>query len=43
MLLQGHLEEEKSLKDLELYVDALRNVVVHCLDDGQDRREGDGR
>ena len=36
-------EEEKSLEDLELYVDALRNVVVHCLDDGRDRREGDGR
>jgi hypothetical protein len=33
---------EMSLEDLELYVYALRHVVVHCLDDSQDRREGDG-
>jgi hypothetical protein len=32
---------EKSLDDLELYVDTLRYAVVHLLDDGQDRREGD--
>ena len=35
-------EGEKSLEDFELYVDTLRHAVVHCLDDGRDRREGDG-
>ena len=35
-------EGEKSLEDLELYVDTLRHAVVHCLDDGRDRGEGDG-
>jgi hypothetical protein len=35
-------EGEESLEDLELYVDALRHAVVHCLDDGRDRRERDG-
>jgi hypothetical protein len=35
-------EGEKSLEDLELYVDTLRNAVIHCLDDSRDRREGDG-
>lgn len=35
-------EGEKSLEDLELYVNALRHAVVHCLDDGWNRREGDG-
>jgi hypothetical protein len=35
-------EGEKSLEDLELYVDTLGHAVVHCLDDGRDRREGNG-
>ena len=35
-------DEEESLEDLELYVDTLRNAVVHHLDDGQDSREEDG-
>jgi hypothetical protein len=35
-------EMSLSLEDLELYVYALRHVVVHCLDDSRDRREGDG-
>jgi hypothetical protein len=35
-------EGKKSLEDLELYVDTLRHAVVHRLDDGRDRREGDG-
>jgi len=35
-------EREEGLEYLELYVDALRHAVVHCLDDGRDRREGDG-
>jgi hypothetical protein len=30
---------EESLEDVELFVDTLRNTVVHCLDDGRDRRE----
>ena len=34
-------EGVESLEDLELFVDTLRNAVVHCLDDGQDLREGD--
>ena len=33
---------EESIEDLELFVDTLRNAVVHCLDDGRDRREEDG-
>jgi hypothetical protein len=32
-------EGEKTLEDVELFVDALRNAVVHCLDDGRGRRE----
>jgi hypothetical protein len=35
-------EREESLESFELYVDTLRNAVVHCLDDAQDRRERDG-
>jgi hypothetical protein len=35
-------EGEESLEDLEVYVYTLRHAVVHCLDDSQDRREGDG-
>ena len=35
-------EGEKSLEDLELYVDALGHAVVHCLDNSRDRGEGDG-
>jgi hypothetical protein len=35
-------EGEESMEDLELFVDTLRNAVVHCLDDGRDRREEDG-
>ena len=37
-------EGEESLNDLELYVCTLRlgHAVVHRLDDGRDRREGDG-
>jgi hypothetical protein len=35
------IKGEKSLKDLELYVDTLQNAAIHCLDDGWDRREGD--
>jgi hypothetical protein len=34
-------EEEESLEDLELYVYASRHAVVHYLDDGRNRREGD--
>ena len=34
-------EGEEGLKDLELYVDALRQAVVHRLYDGRDRRERD--
>jgi hypothetical protein len=34
-------EGVESLEDLELYFDILRNAVVHCLDDGQELREGD--
>ncbi len=33
---------EEGLEDFELYVNALRHAVVHCLDDGWDRGEGDG-
>jgi hypothetical protein len=36
------MKGEKSLEDVELYVDTLRNAAVHCLDDGRDRREGNG-
>jgi hypothetical protein len=32
-------EGEESLEDLELYVDTLRQAVVHRLDDSRDRRE----
>jgi hypothetical protein len=32
-------EGGESLGDLELYVDTLPNDVVHCLDDGWDRKE----
>jgi hypothetical protein len=32
-------EGEESLKDIELFVDTLRNAVVHCLDAGWDRRQ----
>ena len=35
-------EGEESLEDLELYVDALRHAVVHCLDDGRDGSERNG-
>ena len=35
-------EREQSLEYLELYVDPLRHAVVHRLDDGRYRREGDG-
>ena len=35
-------EGEKSLEDLELYVNTLRNAVVHCLDDGRNRKVGHG-
>jgi hypothetical protein len=35
-------EGEESLENFELYVYTLRHVVVHCLDDGRGRREGDG-
>jgi hypothetical protein len=30
-----------TLEGVELFVDTLRNVVVHCLDAGRDRREED--
>jgi hypothetical protein len=33
---------ERSLEDLELYVYTLRHVVIDCLNDSRDRREGDG-
>ena len=29
-------EGEKSLEDVEVYVDTMRNAVIHCLDDVQD-------
>jgi hypothetical protein len=29
-----------TLEDLELYAYTLRHVIVDCLDDGRDRREG---
>ena len=35
-------EGEQSLEDLELFVDTLRNAVVHFLDDGRNRSEKDG-
>jgi hypothetical protein len=35
------MKGEKSLEDLELYVDTFRHAVVHCLDDGRDCRQGD--
>ena len=35
-------EGEESMEDIELFVVTLRNAVVHCLDDGRDRREEDG-
>jgi hypothetical protein len=35
------MKGEKSLEDIEVYVDTSRHAVVHCLDDGRDRREGD--
>ena len=34
-------EGVESLEDLELFVDTLQNAVIHCLDDGQELREGD--
>ena len=33
---------EENLEDLELYIYTLRHAVIHCLDDGWIRREGDG-
>jgi hypothetical protein len=33
---------KKSQEDLELYVDTLGDAVIHCVNDGWDRREGDG-
>jgi len=33
---------ERSLEDRELYVYTLQHAVVQCLDDGRDRRGGDG-
>jgi hypothetical protein len=35
------MKGEKSLEDLELYVNTLRNAAIHCLNDGRDCREGD--
>jgi len=34
---------EEDLEDLELDIDALRHAVIHCLDDGRDATEGEGR
>ena len=36
------MQLETQKEDLELYVYTLRCAVVNCLDDGRDRREGDG-
>jgi hypothetical protein len=36
------MKGEKSLEDVELDVDTSRHAAVHCLDDGRDRRGGDG-
>jgi hypothetical protein len=35
-------DERERMEGFEPYVDTLRNVVIHCLDDAQDRRERDG-
>jgi hypothetical protein len=35
------MKERRVWKIVELFVDTLRNAVVHCLDDRRDHREED--